>query len=435
MFDTIVIGAGAAGLAAARTLSGAGKRVLILEARARIGGRIFTLHVPSLPSPIELGAEFIHGESATTFSIVDTAGLAALELPDTHCWSRDGRWERVADFWGQIDRVRASIGPLRRDISFASFLRGRRDLPPRLRELARTFVEGYHAAHADRISALALRGADSEQQEDGGTNRQFRLAGGQEAIVEWLRSGLDPDLVELRLGTVVSHVEWSKGSVRVACRSAAARTNEVVRARAAVLTIPIGVWKAPRDQEGAITFDPPLREKQRVLERIEAGHVVKVALQFRERFWDSVNFLHSSDRFVPTWWTTAPLRSPVVVAWAGGHAADALLAEGEEALHDRVLDSMAAAWNIPRRRLAALLVRAHTHDWQRDPYARCAYSYAAVGGSDAPAMLARPVAGTLFFAGEATSGDETGTVAGAIDSGRRAAKQLLRKERSSAAAR
>lgn len=110
-YDVIVIGAGAAGLAAARVLSGAGKRVCLLEARDRIGGRISTLHLPDLPLPIELGAEFIHGESTTTLPIVDAAGLAAVELPSNHWWSRDGSWERADNFMSQIETVRAKIGP------------------------------------------------------------------------------------------------------------------------------------------------------------------------------------------------------------------------------------------------------------------------------------------------------------------------------------
>lgn len=96
----------------------------------------------------------------------------------------------------------------------------------------------------------------------------------------------------------------------------------VVHARAALITIPIGVWKA-----GDIEFDPPLREKEKAIAKLEAGHVVKIAFRFRERFWPDVNFVHAPDRYMPTWWTAAPLRSPVLTGWAGGHAADALLAE------------------------------------------------------------------------------------------------------------
>src|SRR5215212_8027672 len=115
-FDVVVIGAGAAGLAAARDLSGAGRRVCLVEARGRIGGRVHTLHLPDLPLPIELGAEFIHGEVGT-FSIVEAASLLAYELPDDHWWSDQGQWEEIDDFWGQIDRIRSRIR-MRRDVSF-----------------------------------------------------------------------------------------------------------------------------------------------------------------------------------------------------------------------------------------------------------------------------------------------------------------------------
>jgi monoamine oxidase len=412
-YDVIIIGAGAAGLAAARSLSGAGKRICLLEARPRIGGRIHTLHFPDLPLPIELGAEFVHGESHTTFSIIDAAALAAAELPDDHWWWDGAKRSRIDDFWGRIDGVRAKIGAIARDVSFAEFLRRRRDIPPRLRQLACNFVEGYHASHADRISAQVLRSADEEQE---GSNRQFRLGGGQDALVEWLRAGIDPQRTDLLLGTVAKRVQWSDGAVTV--ESEGGRH----RARALVVTIPIGVWKA-----GAIEFDPPLEGKQRAIEKLEAGHVVKIAFRFRERFWDGINFLHSADRFMPTWWTAAPFRSPVLTGWAGGHAADALLAEGGEARIDRALDSLASVWQVPRRKLDAQLTGTFTHDWQADPFSRCAYSYAAVGGAGAHDALARPLRKTLFFAGEATSSDQTGTVAGAIESGIRAAKEVLRR--------
>jgi phytoene dehydrogenase-like protein len=128
-FDTIVIGAGAAGLSAARELSGAGHRLCILEARHRLGGRIFTLHTPDLPLPIELGAEFIHGEEPTTFAIVEAAALLAYELPDTHWWlSRGRRWGLIDDFWNEIDALKSRI-PAGPDRSFADFLKSQKKLP------------------------------------------------------------------------------------------------------------------------------------------------------------------------------------------------------------------------------------------------------------------------------------------------------------------
>lgn len=437
--DVVIIGAGVAGLSAARELSGAGRKTCIIEARDRVGGRVLTRHLPDLPVPLELGAEFIHGETPSTFGIVDAASLTACELPDNHWWSANGRWQLV-DFWEHIESVQRKVGTLRQDMSFAAFLRSRRNIAPRLRELALGFVEGYHAAHADRISALALSSADQEQDDPRG-NRQFRILDGYDALVEWLRAGLDPGRNETLLGTVVTAIRWRKGAVEIETRGADGRASAAVRASAALITIPIGVWKAPREQEGSIRFDPPLTDKSNAASRLEAGHVVKIIFRFRERFWDDpsflrrrtgrtpaeglpLNFVHASDRFMPTWWTSAPVRSPLLTGWAGGHAADALLAEGAEAMNDRALDSLARIFGMRRRTLDGLLAGSFTHDWQRDPFSRGAYSYAGVGGRAAHRALARPVEKTLYFAGEATSADQTGTVAGAIVSGRRAAQEI-----------
>ncbi len=413
-YDTIVIGAGAAGLAAARELSGAGRRVAVLEARDRIGGRIFTLHQPGLALPIELGAEFIHGEVAETFDIVDAAALLTYELPDDHWWIRNGTWELVDNFWavvnGILSRIRGG-----RDRSFAEFLRAQR-AAPRVKEMVLGFVEGFNAAHADRISALAMRTADDEQVGPQGF-KQFRIAAGYDTLIEWLRAGLDPERASIRLGTAATEVLWQRGDVTV--RTA---LGDELRAQSAVITIPIGVWKAP----DALRFTPALREKERVIAKIEVGHVVKIVFRFRERFWDDFNFVHASDPHVPTWWSTAPVRAPLLTAWAGGHAADRLLAEGSEAMIERALQSLAATFSIPRRRARSLLDGVHLHDWQADPFSRGAYSYAGVGGSNAHRELAKPIANTLFFAGEATS-DQTGTVAGAIGSGRAAARRILRR--------
>lgn len=411
-YEIIIVGAGAAGLACARDLSGAGKRLCIVEARERIGGRIFTIHTPDLPLPIELGAEFVHGEAHETFAIVEAAALTAYELPDNHWWSRRGRWSEIKDFWGQIDRVRARI-PSGRDMSFADFmLKTQRKFPPRLRALAMSFVEGYHASHADRISALALRSSDQEQEEPSG-NKQFRIANGYDALVAWLRAGLDPERTSLRLGTEVTVIEWRDREVIV-------RTNrgDELRAKACVITVPAGVLKAA----DGIRFDPEIKAKRKAMETIEVGHVVKIVFRFRERFWDDFNFVHSSDRYVPTWWTAAPVRAPILTAWAGGHAADRLLIDA--APTERALDSLATLFSMSRAEIDRYLDSAHTHDWQADPFSRGAYSYAAVGGKNAHAALARPLKGTLFFAGEATSGDQTGTVAGAIATGKRAAKEV-----------
>ena len=118
--------------------------------------------------------------------------------------------------------------------------------------------------------------------------------------------------------------------------------------------------------------------------------------------------------------------APVLTAWAGGHAADRLLAESPDSRIDRALQSLTETFVMKRATIDDLLDAARTHDWQADPFSRGAYSYAAVGGTRAHQELARQVESTLFFAGEATNDQETGTVAGALASGRRAAREALR---------
>jgi monoamine oxidase len=170
------------------------------------------------------------------------------------------------------------------------------------------------------------------------------------------------------------------------------------------------------------------------------GQVVKVILRFRPSFGkilesslrrhkgngDEVGFLHRRDATFPTWWTAAPVQVPMLTGWAGGPAAQALRNLPREGILKRALKTLGSFFEVMPRRVERLLIAWHMHDWDADPYSRGAYSYQAVGGAHAPAALARPVEGTLFFAGEATEAEQSGTVPGAIASGRRAATRILK---------
>ena len=138
-----------------------------------------------------------------------------------------------------------------------------------------------------------------------------------------------------------------------------------------------------------------------------------------------IDFLHDRSGDFPTWWLARPWQVPLVTAWAGGPRADALADLDETALVDRALRGLSRMLDVPRARLDGLLESWRTHDWRRDPFSRGAYSYVGVGGLPAQRALARPVEGTLFFAGEVTEPDEMGTVAGALASGQRAARRIL----------
>ena len=435
--DVVVIGAGAAGLAAARHPHDAGIDVAILETRDRIGGRVFTVREPGTSSPIELGAEFVHGRAPELQSLVEDASLTMVDIDGTRWKPTSNKLRRVHDFWEQLDRVmrRLSGDARRRDFPLSDFLDrkpGGRTLAAE-RRLVREYVEGFHAADTHLVSAQALAESGSPG-DDVRERRLARVVEGYDRVIEWLAT---PVVDRVRLSSVVTSVAWEPHRVDVRIGSA----NEVITAGAAIISVPIGVLKAAAGDDGAIRFEPPLEARADALEHVASGAVVRVALRFSERFWtsdwfakrhgsddlDTWSFLHGHDREFPTWWTAYPLTRPMLVGWCGGPRAREIGRLSAREVVEHAQSALARMIGVPRRRIASLVEGAWTHDWQHDPFARGAYSYQMVGGAEAPQELAKPLRGTLFFAGEATDADgATGTVHGAIASGRRAARQVFR---------
>jgi monoamine oxidase len=430
--DVIVIGGGASGLAATRDLSVAGLKVLLLEARPRLGGRIHTLHEADRAMPVELGAEFIHGTAEELFAFAAPPVLVE-RLPDVHWWSQRGKLRESPDFWRRVTRGLARAGRLERDLPFAAFLRSSR-LSPADRKLLSHFVEGYHAADLGRVSSLSLAENDGEQ--DAGENPQFRIVNGYDALLASIRAGFDPAHATLRTSTVVTGIAWRKGDVEVRVRTLPG-SESAHRARAAVVTLPLGVLASD-----SIDWEPMPRRLRETLALLEMGQVCKIALEFRERFWaapgfvrkrtsrasrgtSGLNFVHAPGAAFPTWWTHDPAVVPRLTAWSGGPPAARLLDLPEAARVDRALASLAAVLRVDRRAVDDLLDGWWTHDWRKDPFSRGAYSYALVGGKPARERLAKPFSSTIYFAGEATEEAESGTVAGAIASGRRAARAVI----------
>jgi monoamine oxidase len=418
-----VIGAGAAGLAAALHLSRAGRRVLVLEARTRTGGRIHTLHQRDWPIPVELGAEFLHGDAAAAREVVDAAGLAVLELEERHLLSANGRLADTRGFWQRFAGLQRRMRALHGDVAFDAFLARQKGLASTDRQMAIGYVEGFFAARLDRISARSLASDD-----EGPDSSQGRLRDGYDGLVRALEGGLDPGRVEVRTNTIVTDVEWRAGRVRVRSRSGVRGALPAAFAPHLVVTVPLGVLKAPDGVPGAIRFSPGLREKARALARLEMGSARRVVLRFREDFWTRAgftSFVHAPDEAFPTWWTGAPAEVRCLTAWAGGAPAEALAGQPPAVVARRAVEVLARLSKRPLARILPGLEAWETHDWDTDPFSRGAYAYIGVGGMRAAALLARPVARTLFFAGEATEGDEIGTVSGAVASGRRAARQVL----------
>jgi monoamine oxidase len=210
---------------------------------------------------------------------------------------------------------------------------------------------------------------------------------------------------------------------------------QIFTARRAIITLPLGVLQAPADAPSAVRFEPPLRGKQAALGQLVMGQALRITLRVRSRFWESLpggpdlrsmSYLLTDDPYIPVWWTPYPMMRPLLIGWVGGSKATQLTGQLEAVVLEQALESLAGTFGLSVEAVREQIEAWYFHDWQTDPYARGAYSYARVGGWGGHATLAEPIGDVLYFAGEATATDgHIGTVYGALTSGRRAAEQLI----------
>jgi monoamine oxidase len=385
--------------------------VIVLEARERIGGRCWTRRIPGIEAPVELGAEFIHGEARETRKLLRAARVAAIESVREQRHLRDGCLQPMNAFEEAARAVRGAS--LDEDVSFETFLAARR-IPHETKTFARMMVQGFDAADPRTVSARSI----IEEWGEGSLGAsQPRPQGGYGPLLEAWATKIVRRKTRLLLPAVVKAVEWRRGAVTV--RGHLANAPFSLKARRAVVTLPLGVL-----QSGVVRFSPALKSKQHALASLASGPVIRVAMRFHDEFWarraPGVAFFHVPHSAFPTFWTPLPMRVPLLTAWAGGPKAQRLTGRSSAALLRAALDSVRAVFGKATAEPEAVLLQ----DWAQDPYSRGGYSYVLVGGEGAREELAAPLQDTLYFAGEATDADEAGTVAGALRSGARAARQI-----------
>jgi monoamine oxidase len=442
--QVVIIGAGASGLAAASKLGESGFSVLLLEARDRIGGRIFTRREPGCVAPIELGAEFIHGIPPEIWQPLEDSGADIVEVGGQN-WCVSNGELGPCKFFSRVDSILQKMDDSVPDESFLAFLNRRFPNPQddRKKEEARrralAYVSGFNAADPDRVGVHWLvHGLRAEQRIEG--HRAFRIRNGYQDLLDIFRRRLQKYRVEVQTHCVLESIGWHPGHAQLTFRS----DNEVCQliASRVLITLPLSLLKLRPPLTGAIEFTPPLpREKLEALEHLEMGEVVRLVLRFRHSFWKDISaptdgqsktladmsFLFSEDDWFPTWWSTLPVKAPLLTAWAPFRSAEKLSNCAASFVVQRSFETLSKLLAVNIKDLENWLEGAYFHDWQSDPFSRGAYSYGKVGSDGAHRALAAPLENTIFFAGEATdTSGHNGTVHGAIASGHRAAGQILR---------
>jgi monoamine oxidase len=414
----VVVGAGAAGLMAARELARAGKRVTIVEARDRCGGRIYPLPTAEFGYPADGGAEFVHGEAPLTHGLLREARLSLLPIQGTQWAAEDGKLTRDETSDPHEAELHRALQQLKDDVTVAEFLRRyfAGSKYGRLRHYIERMVEGYDAADPERASTLALR----DEWMDRGRSTQARIAGGYGALVEFLVAECRNHGVAIHLGSAVSAIEASNTKATARCANGDAHECDAV-----VLTVPLPLLKE-------IVLPPVEREKAAAAAPIGFGNVIKIVLRFETRWWADkrtdladLTFL-LSDAEIPVWWTQHPVEHPVLTGWFGGPKTEGIARLNEQELIEAGFRSLADIFGLDPSELRRTLVAARAINWAHDPFARGAYSYATPGTRAAQTMFSRSDGGAIFFAGEALyRGQDTGTVEAALASGLETARVVL----------
>ena len=401
--SVIIIGAGAAGLMAAKELCRF-FNVTLLEAATQAGGRIQSLLQDG--DIIEAGAEFVHGDLPVTLGLLKEAGISYIKCEGEMYRKQNGRFVEAGEIAPGWDALLERMKNIEEDITLHQLLE--KYYPgaanEKFSQQIKSYAEGFDVADITKVSVKALY---KEWAAEGKNN--YRISKGYGALVGYLIQEAQAAGVVLHTGCPVKNVHWQKGSVTVQVAN-----GEKYHADKLLVTVPISVLQQP-GSSAAIHFTPGIHFNAATANNIGFGTVIKVVVKFKAAFWQRDAGFIFSDEVFATWWTQLPGDAALLTGWLGGPKAIAFSNQSDDEISDLALTSLAAIFDQPIAMLRQSMAHIFVFNWQKNPYALGAYSYATVETEAAKKLMTTPLANTIFFAGEALySGNHPGTVEAAL---------------------
>lgn len=424
-FDVIIIGAGAAGMMAAKILGEAKKNVCILEARDRIGGRVHTISKEGFSKPIEAGGEFIHGKLPLTLQLLKEAGIKYHETEGNLWQVKNNELTKREDFIEHADQLMKKLKELKEDMSIAALLT-KYFADEKYADMKRSlqqYIEGYEAADINYFSSLALK-EEWENEDD----EQYTIEGGYGLLFQYLKKHIIENNCKIEIDQIVKTIKWKEDHAEVITEK-----NKTFASEKIIITVAVPML-CGNEGLASISFDPHLPVVSEAAKQIGYGGVIKILIEFTHAFWETGEVRKANDMFfifsgekIPTWWTQLPDKTPILAGWLAGPRANELAGYDDETILHKALFSLSSIFEIDIEILQQYIKASHINNWISDPFSKGAYSYNSVTSAAAKKILQTPIANTLFFAGEALSEKFSGTVEAALQSGKEVAENILKK--------